>query len=162
MCHFQTCRLEATLDIESLILLTAIQNTLVAADLLCHEVERLNNLDAEFLALLVFRNRDVFDVTDQAEIVDAACYQRRPSNPAKPTKSQLASLVTSLKRRDKNTGHMWMDLQFPLHDQRTRPNDSLAVIDDENIVSTLALCLHPFIPLVPCLLCYIADSSEHA
>lgn len=71
MCHLQPCPLEATLDIEPLVGLAAVQNALVAADLCGDKVERLDDFEAEFLALLVFRDSDVFDVANEAEIVDA-------------------------------------------------------------------------------------------
>ena len=41
VCHLQTCALEPTLDIETLVGLTAIQNTLVAPYFFCHVIQRL-------------------------------------------------------------------------------------------------------------------------
>lgn len=66
MRHLQPCPLESALDIESLIRLRTIKNRLVAAYLLGDEVERLDEFQAEFLALLVFCNGNVFDVSYEA------------------------------------------------------------------------------------------------
>lgn len=71
VCHLETGPLESTLDIEAFVLLAAVQDRLVATDLRGHEVEGLNKAQPEFLALLVLGNRNVFDVSDEAEAVDA-------------------------------------------------------------------------------------------
>jgi hypothetical protein len=71
MCHLQPCALEAALDVEPLVCLAAVENALVAAHPCGDEVERLDDFEAEFLALLVFRDGDVFNMTDETEVVDA-------------------------------------------------------------------------------------------
>lgn len=70
MCHLQPCPLKPTLDIEPLIRLTAIQNRLITPNLLSYKVQRLNNPQAQFLALLVFGDCNVLNVADQTELVD--------------------------------------------------------------------------------------------
>lgn len=71
MCHLQSCPLVSALDIESLVRFAAVENAFVAADLLGDEVEGLNQFQAEFLALLVLRDGDVFDVSDESEMMNA-------------------------------------------------------------------------------------------
>lgn len=63
MRHLQTSPLEPTLNIETLVGFRTIQNRLVAANFLGDEIERLDELEAKFLALLVFGDRDVFNVS---------------------------------------------------------------------------------------------------
>jgi hypothetical protein len=77
MCHLQPRPLEAALDVEPLVRLAAVENALVAAHLCRNEVERLDDFEAKFLALLVFRDGDVFDVADEAEVVDAGGWLTR-------------------------------------------------------------------------------------
>lgn len=72
MCHLQASPSKAALDVEALVSLAAVEDGLVAADLLGDEVQRLDDAQAQLLALLVLGDCDVFDVSDEAEIVDAA------------------------------------------------------------------------------------------
>jgi hypothetical protein len=69
--HLQTRPLEATLDVEALVRLRAVENSLVAANVLRDKVQRLDDPQTELLALLVLCDSDVFDVADEAEVVDA-------------------------------------------------------------------------------------------
>lgn len=71
MCHLQTSPSEAALDVESLVGVAAVENALVTADLFGDIVERLDESEAELLALLVFSDSDVFDVSDGTEAMDA-------------------------------------------------------------------------------------------
>lgn len=71
MCHLKTRPLEPTLDIEALVGFGAVQNGFVAANVLRHVVQGLDDAQAELLALLVLCDCDVFDVADEAEVVDA-------------------------------------------------------------------------------------------
>lgn len=71
MSHFQARPPESTLDVEPLVRFAAVQNALITADLLGDEVQSLDELQAQFLALLVFRHGDILDVSDEAEVVDA-------------------------------------------------------------------------------------------
>ena len=64
MCHLQPRPLETALHIEALVGFGAVQDALVAADLLGDEIEGLYELEAELLALLVLGDGDVFDVAD--------------------------------------------------------------------------------------------------
>lgn len=70
MGHLQAGPSEAAFDIEALVCFTAIEDRLVATDLLGDEVEGLDQAKTELLALLVFRDGDIFDVTDEAKIMD--------------------------------------------------------------------------------------------
>ena len=66
MRHLQSCSFEATLNVETLICLAAIQNTLVAANLLCNEIKRLDEFQSELFALLIFCYCNIFDMSDDA------------------------------------------------------------------------------------------------
>ena len=71
MRHFQTRPLETTLDIEALVRLRTVKNGLVATHVLRNKVQRLNDPQTKLLALLVLCDSNVFDVADEAEVVDA-------------------------------------------------------------------------------------------
>ena len=75
MCHFQTCPLEAALDVEALVGFAAVENGLVTARLLGDEVQCLDHAETQLLALLILGNGDVLDVSDRPEIVDAVLCQ---------------------------------------------------------------------------------------
>lgn len=68
--HLEPGPLEAALDVEALVGLAAVEDGLVAANLLGNEVEGLDQPKSQFLSLLILRDRDVFDVGDGAETVD--------------------------------------------------------------------------------------------
>lgn len=74
VCHLQAGATEPALDVEALVGFAAVKNALVAADLGRHVVEGLDDAQAELLALLVLCDGDVFDVADEAEVVDAGLY----------------------------------------------------------------------------------------
>lgn len=59
------------LGIEPLVALGTVQDGLVAADIDGDRVERVDESEAELLALMVFADGDVFDVADGAEVMDA-------------------------------------------------------------------------------------------
>jgi hypothetical protein len=69
--HLQTRPLEPALDIEALVRLRAVKNGLVATHVLRNKVQRLNDAQTKLLALLVLCDSNVFDVADEAEVVDA-------------------------------------------------------------------------------------------
>ena len=71
MRHFQTRPLETTLDIEALVRLRTVKNGLVATHVLRNKVQRLNDPQTKLLALLVLCDSNIFDVADEAEVVDA-------------------------------------------------------------------------------------------
>ena len=71
MRHLQARPLEATLDVKALVRLRAVENSLVAADFLRDKVQRLDDPQTELLALLVLCDSNIFDVADEAEVVDA-------------------------------------------------------------------------------------------
>lgn len=71
MRHLQTSPLESALHIEPLIGLRAIENGLVAACVFRHIVQCLYNPQPQFLPLLVFRDRNVLDMTHNAEVMYA-------------------------------------------------------------------------------------------
>jgi hypothetical protein len=69
--HLQTRSLEPALDVETLVGLRAVQNSLVAANVLGHVVQGLDDAQTELLALLVLCDGNVFDVADEAKVMDA-------------------------------------------------------------------------------------------
>ena len=71
MCHLQTRSLVSALDIESLVRLAAVENALVTSNLLRDEIQSLDQLEAELLSLLVFGDCNIFNVTDETQVVDA-------------------------------------------------------------------------------------------
>lgn len=71
MRHLQARSSEAALDVETLIRFAAVENALVAADLLGDKVKRLDQAKAQLLALLVAGDRNVFNVSDRSKVVNA-------------------------------------------------------------------------------------------
>jgi hypothetical protein len=69
--HLQASPPESALDVEALVRFAAIENGLVTPDLFRDEVERLNDSQTEFLALLVLGDGDILNVADLAQAVDA-------------------------------------------------------------------------------------------
>nr|POE79469.1 hypothetical protein CFP56_07534 [Quercus suber] len=81
MRHLEPGALEAALDVEALVGLGAVEDRLVATRVLGDVIQRLDDAQPELLALLVFRDRDVFDVAHEAEVVDAAQFVRISKEP---------------------------------------------------------------------------------
>jgi hypothetical protein len=77
MRHLQPRPLKPTLDIEPLIRLATIQNRLVTPRLLRHKIQRLDDAQSQFLALLVLRNSDIFNVSDKPELVDEFAFDNQ-------------------------------------------------------------------------------------
>jgi hypothetical protein len=71
MCHLQPRSLVSALDIEPLVRLAAVENALVTSNLLRDEIQSLDQLEAELLSLLVFGDCNIFNVTDETQVVDA-------------------------------------------------------------------------------------------
>lgn len=71
MGHLEACPPETALDVEALVGFTAVQDTLVATNLFGDEVEGLDDSETKLLALLVFGNGDVFNMSNGTEVVDA-------------------------------------------------------------------------------------------
>ena len=71
MSHLEPCPLETAFHVEPLVCLAAIKYALVAAHLGCDEIEGLDNLEAELLALLVLRHGNILDMAYETEVVDA-------------------------------------------------------------------------------------------
>lgn len=71
MGHLEASSSEAALEIEALVGLGAVEDGLVAADVLRDVVESLDHAQAELLTLLVLCNCDIFDVTNTAQAVNA-------------------------------------------------------------------------------------------
>lgn len=69
--HLKASSSESALDIEALVGVAAVEDALVAANLLGNVVEGLDQPEAELLALLILCDGDVFDVADLAQAVDA-------------------------------------------------------------------------------------------
>lgn len=71
VCHLKTGPPEAALDVEALVRLAAVQDRLVASDLLGNVVQSLDDAQAQLLSLLVLGDGDIFDVADKPEVVNA-------------------------------------------------------------------------------------------
>jgi hypothetical protein len=135
VCHLQTRPLEATLDVEALVRLRAVKNSLVAANVLRDKVQRLDDPQTKLLALLVLCNSNVFDVADEAEVVDAKVVISKSA--IRSILSACQSVVPFLHRQS--------NLQFPLNQQRSCAYDlALAVQDDQHVRadSTASSLLH--------------------
>lgn len=76
MGHLETRPSETALYVEALVGLAAVENALIAADLLSNKVESLDDPETELLALLVLGDCNVFDVADGAEAVDAVWIEK--------------------------------------------------------------------------------------
>lgn len=69
--HLKASSSESALDVEAFVGVAAVEDALVAANLLGDVIEGLDQAEAELLALLVLGDSDVFDVADFAQAVDA-------------------------------------------------------------------------------------------
>ena len=69
--HFESRPLKATLNVKALIGLAAVKDRLVAANLVGNEIECLDQPKTQFFPLLVLRNRNVFDMGDRSEAMNA-------------------------------------------------------------------------------------------
>ena len=120
MCHLQAGPSEAALDVEALVGLAAVQDSLVAANLLGDVVERLDDAQAQLLALLVLGNGDVLDMAYEAEAVDAVVENTRSAT-AEENQSMLE------------------DSQLALDYQRSGADDLCAagVVNDEDVVAAV-------------------------
>lgn len=141
VCHLESCPLESALNVEPLVRLAAIENALVATHLGRDEIESLDNLESELLALLVLRNGDIFDVAYETEVVDAGI--------------GLANIHPQERE-------MEVHVQLPLDDQSAGSYYPALVLDNEDEISSVALCVHPVVSLIPLLLCYIPHRCEDA
>ena len=147
MGHFEAGALVAALDVEAFVRFGAVEDgllggslvggkgeeggegrnrggpDLVAADLLGHVVESLDDAEAQLLALLVLEHGDVFDVADQPEVVDAACRAscqhyllRSPQHPRAPV-SHLDRLIAEppspASTKDLNKPHQALTTSAP-------------------------------------------------
>lgn len=90
--HLEPRPLETALDVEALVGLAAVEDGLVAADLVGNKVEGLDQPKTQLLPLLILCDGDVFDVSDGAEAVDASC--RLLSEQTLVTSPQLEGGVT--------------------------------------------------------------------
>jgi len=70
MRHLEPSPLKPTLNIEALVSLAAVQNRLITPDILGHKVQRLNDPQAQLLALLVLSHSNVLDVPHKPEIMN--------------------------------------------------------------------------------------------
>jgi hypothetical protein len=141
--HLETSSSEAALDVETLVGLTAVQDALVAADLLGNVVECLDDSETKPLALLVLCDGDILDVADGAKVVDA-----------------VKELVSVAARRIAGR----IDLQLALGDQSTGShNRSLctrSVLNNNDVVA--ASSGHVIILLNEIGLSNIADGGQNA
>jgi hypothetical protein len=68
--HLQTRPLETALDIEALVRLRAVKNSLVATHILRNKVQRLDDPQPKLLALLVLCDSNILNMTDETEVVN--------------------------------------------------------------------------------------------
>lgn len=136
MRHFEPGPAEATLDVEPLVRFGAIEDGLVAANLLGNVVKGLNDPQAELLPLLVLRDGDVFDVANEAEIVDAERGR------------MLAKSSRALTFGEARTVPGAPDVQFPFDYECTCPDYPLSAICDAQQKVFAIPALEPVIPLV--------------
>lgn len=71
MSHLEPSSSETTFNVEPLVGLAAIENSLVASDVCGNVIESLNHTQTQLLSLLVFRDGNIFDVASLAERVNA-------------------------------------------------------------------------------------------
>jgi hypothetical protein len=143
MRHLQPRTLKAALDVEALVRLAAVQDALIAAHFRGDEVERLDDLQSELFALLVFRDGDVFDVSDEAEVVDAGVL--------------LAGLSWSA-----GLGVGVLNVQFLLNNQCPSAYYPLSIFNHKQIICPLSLCVHKVVAFVELLFCDVADGCQHS
>lgn len=93
MRHLQPRPLEATLHIEALVRLGAVQNRLIAAHVLRNKIQRLDDAQPQLLALLVLRDSDVFDVAYEAEVVDTVVCPQLARLTSFPAQSYVDSSI---------------------------------------------------------------------
>lgn len=127
MRHLESGPLKAALDVEALVCLAAVEDGLVAADLLGDEVEGLDEAETQLLALLVLCDGDVLDVADQAKVVDASEGSRLFISHAN-LKGYPEENMGRWKGEEKNP-------QLPLCDQRAGADDAAGVLDDQDVVA---------------------------
>ena len=119
VCHLQPRPLEATFDIEAFVRLRAVEDSLIAAHVLRDKVQRLDDPQTELLALLVLCDSNVFNVADEAEVVDATTKESRQSQQF----AQIRNVLPIFQGKG--------NLQFPLNQQRSCAyNFALAVQDN--------------------------------
>jgi hypothetical protein len=68
--HLQTRPLEPALDIEALVRLRAVKDSLVATHILRNKVQRLDDPQPKLLALLVLCDSNILNMTDETEVVN--------------------------------------------------------------------------------------------
>lgn len=128
MRHLQSRPLEPALDVESLVRLGAVQDSLVATNVLRHIIQSLDDPQTKLLALLVLCDRDVLDVAYEAEAVDAAEQKMSALSPVPP-------ILRAAKQQE-----CAANLQLPLHQQRSRSNHfALSVQNDQYMRADCAI-----------------------
>lgn len=130
MCHLKTRPSEPALHVEPFVGFAAVEDALVAADLLCDVIERLDDPQAQFLPLLVLGYSNVFDVSDLTEIVDA----KNTGGEQLLATAAKRPWIQSSGQDKRRSGER--NLQLVLDDQSTCANDHIpsCVLDDENVV----------------------------
>lgn len=119
MRHLQSRPLEAALDVESLVRLGAVQNSLVATNVLRHIVQSLDDPQTKLLALLVLCDRDVLDVAYKTEAVNAAEQKMSARSPS-------PSILRAAKQQE-----CAANLQLPLYQQRSRSHHFALPVEND-------------------------------
>jgi hypothetical protein len=147
--HLETSSSETALDVETFVGLAAVQDTLVAADLLGDVVERLDDSETELLALLVLCDGDILDVADGAKAVNAV--------------EDLVSLAV-YDRGNRVDSRAIGNSQLALGNQSTSADDrtlfTRGVLNDDNVVA--ASSGHVIVLLSEVGLGDIADGGQDA
>jgi hypothetical protein len=146
--HLESGPAETALHVEALVVLAAVEDGLVAADLLGDEIEGLDEAQAELLALLVLGDGDVLDVADEAEVVDAL---------------GVSVFVSVLGEYLLLSGSLCS--QFALGQQGAGADDAgwrgVGVLDDNDKVGAVLLG-HPVVALLPLVAGNVADGGQDA
>lgn len=152
--HLKASSSEPALDVEALVGVAAVEDALVAANLLGDVVEGLDQAEAELLALLILGDGDVFDVADLAQAVDAVEQSRLAAGcEASGVKGGCRIHAVTLS-----------DLQFMLDNQRAGSHDRVllsgSVLDANDVVAVLSQ--HVVKLLLELVLADITDRGQHA
>ena len=143
---------------------------LVAADFLGHVVQSLDDSQAEFFALLVFEHRDVFDVADESQVVDArerdaesaqANQQARPpsgghSSPSFPKPTTTPTIQWRLNPTTRNKHS-----QLPLDHHPPRPHHLPLPITNNKQKILVPPPAHPVVALIPRRLAHLPHRRQH-
>ncbi len=105
----------------------------------------MDDLEAEFLALLVFCDGYIFDMPDKTEVVNA----------------EGLSVGFVAPRGGGGAGPGFGAIQFLLNDQGAGAHYPLPIVNHEQIVGSPALRVHKVIAVIVLLFCDVAHGGQH-